>query len=82
MFLLETYEKSDALVVELKDLVKEKDHYFVYMIENNQAVKKPVVIGKQYQIECGNIDGLMPGEKLLSKVRCCSKPDAKVRIIE
>jgi RND family efflux transporter MFP subunit len=79
---IETYNKSDALVVEFKDLVKEKDHYFVYTIENDQAVKKPVVIGKQYKLNVELLDGLMPGEEIVIEGQMLLEDGAKVRIIE
>lgn len=79
---IETYNKSDALVVEFKDLVKEKDQYFVYTIENDQAIKKPVVIGKQYKMNVELLDGLISGEKLVVEGQMLLEDGAKVRIIE
>jgi len=79
---IETFNKSDALVVEFKDLVKEKNQYFVYTIENDQAIKKPVVIGKQYKLNVELIDGLMPGEEIVVEGQMLLEDGAKVRIIE
>jgi RND family efflux transporter MFP subunit len=79
---IETYNKSDALVVELKDLVKENDQYFVYMIENNQAVKKPVDVGKRYKLNAEILEGLTFGDEIVVEGQMLLESGAKVRIIE
>jgi RND family efflux transporter MFP subunit len=79
---IETYNKFDALVVEFKDLVREKDQYFVYTIENDQAIKKPVVIGKQYKMNVEVLDGLIPGEEIVVEGQMLLEDGAKVRTIE
>jgi RND family efflux transporter MFP subunit len=79
---IETYSKPDALVVEYKDLVREKDQYFVYTIENDQAIKKQVAIGKQYKMNVELLDGLTSGEQLVVEGQMLLEDGAKVRIIE
>jgi RND family efflux transporter MFP subunit len=79
---IETYNKSDALVVELKDLVKENDQYFVYSIENDQAVKKPVVTGKRYKLNVEILEGLTPGDEIVVEGQMLLEDGAKVRIID
>ena len=79
---IETYTKSDAIVVELKDLIKENDHYYVYTIENDKAVKKSVVIGKQYKMEMEIVKGLTAEEKLVVEGQMLLEDQAKVRTIE
>ena len=79
---LETYNKTEALVVELKDLLKEGDQFFVYIIENNQAVKRPVTTGKRYKLNVEILDGLVQGDEIVVEGQMLLEPDAKVRIIQ
>jgi RND family efflux transporter MFP subunit len=79
---IETYQKTDALVIELKDLLKEGDQYFVYTIVNNKAVKNPVVPGRQYKLDVEIVDGLTAGDEIVVEGQMLLEPDAKVRIIE
>lgn len=79
---IETYNKSDALVVELKDLLKEGDQYFIYTVENNKAVKKPVVTGESYNLNVEILQGLSSGEQIVVEGQMLLEPDAKVKIIE
>jgi RND family efflux transporter MFP subunit len=79
---IETYNKKDALVIEFKDLLEESDQFFVYVIENGQAVKKPVVQGKRYKLKVEIIEGLTPGDELVVEGQMLLEDGAKVRIIE
>ncbi len=79
---IETYNIPDALVVELKDLVKEEDQYFVYAIENGLAVKKPVVPGRRYKLYVEILEGLSPGDEIIVEGQMLLEPEAKVRLIE
>lgn len=79
---IETYNKTNALVVEFKDLVKENGQYFIYTIENNQAVKKPVGIGKQYQMNVELTEGIIAGEEIVVEGQMLLENGDKVRIIE
>jgi len=79
---IETYNESNAIVVDLKDVQKENDQYSVFVIEKDKAVKKPVVIGKQYKMEMEIVKGLTSGEKLVVEGQMLLEDGAKVRIIE
>ena len=79
---IETYQNADALVIPLKDLIKEGDQYFVYTIENNKAVKKAVTTGRQYNLDVEIVDGLTAGNEIVVEGQMLLEPDAKVRIIE
>jgi membrane fusion protein (multidrug efflux system) len=79
---IKTYENPEAIVVQLKDLLKEKDNYFVYVIEKERAVKKPVVPGRQFNMDVEIQEGLSAGDKIVVEGQMLLEPDAKVRIIE
>jgi RND family efflux transporter MFP subunit len=79
---IETYNKKDALVVELKDLIKEGDQFFIYIIQNGAAIKKPVVPGKRYKLNVEIIEGLNPGDEIVIEGQMLLEDGAKVRIIE
>jgi RND family efflux transporter MFP subunit len=79
---IETYTKSDAIVVELKDLLEENDKYYVYTIENDKAVKKPVVTGRGYKLTMEILEGLTAGDNIVVEGQMLLEPEAKVRIIK
>jgi RND family efflux transporter MFP subunit len=79
---IETYNKEEAIVVELKDLIKENNQFFVYTIVDNQTVKKQVVPGKRYKLNVEILEGLTPGDELVVEGQMLLEDGAKVRIIE
>jgi multidrug efflux pump subunit AcrA (membrane-fusion protein) len=79
---IETYTKEDALVLKMKDLIKENDQFFVYKIENGQALKKPVVTGNQYKLNIEIVKGLQPGDEIVIQGQMLLADGSKVRIIE
>ena len=79
---IETYNKNEAVVVELKDLVKEGDQFFVYIIQNGTAVKKSVITGKRYKLNVEIMEGLNPGDEIVVEGQMLLEDGAKVRIIE
>jgi len=79
---IETYTKSDAIVVDLKDILKENDQYYVYTIENDKAIKKPIVAGRRFKLNLEILEGLSIGDKIVVEGQMLLEPEAKVRIIE
>lgn len=79
---LQTYIKADALVVELKDIIEEENRYYVYIVENGQAVKREIQPGNRYKLKVEVLEGLNPGDELVVEGKMLLKPDAKVRIIQ
>jgi multidrug efflux pump subunit AcrA (membrane-fusion protein) len=51
-------------------------------VENNKAVKKPVVTGESYNLNVEILQGLSSGEQIVVEGQMLLEPDAKVKIIE
>jgi RND family efflux transporter MFP subunit len=64
---LETYRNDTALYVHRKELVSENGRPFVYVCENDTAVKRPVTIGKSQGLLLEITQGLNPGDLLISE---------------
>jgi len=79
---LQTYTKTDAIVVELKDILNEENKYYVYIVEDGQAVKREIQPGKRYKLNVEVLDGLSPGDELVVEGKMLLEPGAKVRIIQ
>ncbi|MCL1817496.1 MAG: efflux RND transporter periplasmic adaptor subunit [Spirochaetaceae bacterium] len=63
---LETYRNDNALYVHRKELVTESGQPCVYVFENDTAVRRPVMPGKTQGLLVEIIQGLNPGELLVS----------------
>lgn len=79
---IQTYTQPQAILVELKDIIQEKNNHYVYIVENGQAVKKEVKAGKRYKLNVEILDGLNSGDALVVEGQMLLEPGAKVRIIE
>jgi len=79
---IETYNKPDAIVVEMKDLIRENSSYFVYTVNNGKATKQAVMLGKSYQLKAEVLEGLKPGDEIVVEGQMLLEADAKIRIIK
>ncbi|MDR1586739.1 MAG: efflux RND transporter periplasmic adaptor subunit [Treponema sp.] len=64
---LQTYRNDKALYIHRKELVTEDGRPVVYVCENNTAVKRPITIGKSQGLLLEIIQGLNPGDLLISE---------------
>lgn len=79
---IETYHNPKALVIELKDVLKEQNKYYVYLVENGHAVKKPIIPGKRYKLKMEIEEGLQPGDEMVVQGQMLLESGVKVRIIK
>jgi RND family efflux transporter MFP subunit len=63
---LETYRNDNALYIHRRELVTENGRPFVYVCENDTAVKRPVVIGRSQGLLLEITQGLNPADILIS----------------
>lgn len=77
-----TSTETSALVVERKNLLEEKGLYFVYVITNGKAEKRPVTPGKQQGLDVEISDGLNPGDELVVEGQMLLENGNKVKIVE
>jgi RND family efflux transporter MFP subunit len=79
---IQTYLKTEAVVVEIKDLIREGDQYFAYIIENGIAVRRDLNLGERYRLDVEVLEGLDPGDQMVREGQMLLKDGAKVKIIE
>jgi len=79
---IEVYKTGTAIVLENKDLLKEDAGYYVYTALNGRAEKKFVEPGRQNQLRIEILDGLSPGDLLITEGQMMLGQDVKIRIIE
>ncbi len=60
-----TYTNPNAVVVERKDIFKDKSGQFVYVAADGKAEKRPVVQGRSQGPDVEITEGLKPGDQLI-----------------
>jgi RND family efflux transporter MFP subunit len=79
---IQTYMNPNAIVIEMKNILKENGQDYVYVAENNQAVKQPITVGRGYKLNVEVLEGLKSGDNLIVEGLMLLDPGAKLRIIE
>ena len=79
--LIETYRNPSAIVLEANNLIREKDDFFAFVVEDGLAVKKPVKTGKRYKLDVEIADGLKAGDMVVVEGQMLLTSQAKVKII-
>lgn len=73
--------KPNAVVAERKNILKEQDEYFVYVVKDGMAEKRKVIPGKQQMLDVEILEGLNPGEKLVVEGQMLLKHGSKVKVV-
>jgi len=76
-----TSSKSNAVVVEQKNILKEQDEYFVYIVKDGKAEKQKVVPGKKQVLDVEILEGLNPGEELVVEGQLLLENGSKVKVV-
>ena len=76
-----TSSKADAVVAELKHIVREEDESFVFVVKENRAEKRRVVLGKRHVLDVEILEGLNPGDELVVEGQMLLKHGSKVRVV-
>jgi RND family efflux transporter MFP subunit len=76
-----TSSKPDAIVVERKNILKEKGKYYVYVVKNNKTEKREVTLGKQQGLDVNILEGLNPGDKLVVEGQMLLENGSKVKVV-
>jgi membrane fusion protein (multidrug efflux system) len=76
-----TSSKPNALVVERKNILKEQEEYFVYIVKNGKAEKQKVVPGKQQVLDVEILAGLNPGDELVVEGQMLLENGSKVKVV-
>ena len=75
-------EKPDALTVPRDAVLKEGGKEFVFAVEGNQAIRKPVVTGIEQETLVEIVEGVKDGDKVVVRGQESLKDRSTVRIIE
>jgi len=73
--------KPNAVVVERKNILKEQEEYFVYIVKDEKAGKIKVVPGKQQGLDVEILEGLNPGDQLVVEGQMLLENGSKVRVV-
>jgi len=76
-----TSANPSAIVVERKDLLKEQEDYFVYVVKEGKAEKRKVSLGSRQDLEVEIREGLNPGEELVVEGQLLLENGSKVKTV-
>jgi membrane fusion protein (multidrug efflux system) len=76
------YTNPQALVVERKNILGDANDLYVYVARDGQAVKSPVVLGKQYKTDNEIVGGVKAGDLLIVEGQMLLQAGRKIKIIE
>jgi membrane fusion protein (multidrug efflux system) len=76
-----TTSKPNAVVVKRKNILKEQEEYFVYIVKDGKAEKIKVVPGKQQGLDVEILEGLNPGEELVVEGQLLLENGSKVKVV-
>jgi RND family efflux transporter MFP subunit len=76
-----TSSKPNTVVVERKNILKEQEEYFVYIVKNEKAEKIKVLPGKQQGLDVEILEGLNPGDQLVVEGQMLLENGSKVRVV-
>jgi multidrug efflux pump subunit AcrA (membrane-fusion protein) len=67
--------------VERKNVLKEQDDYFVYVVKDGKAEKRKVILGNQQGLEIEIREGLNPGDELVVEGQLLLENGSKVKSV-
>jgi membrane fusion protein (multidrug efflux system) len=76
------YTDPQAIVVQRQDLLQEGDAFFVYVLIQNAAEKRPVKLGRHQDLDVEILEGLKAGDELIVEGQLLLEPGAKVKVIQ
>lgn len=79
---LQILTKPNCIVVNREYVVNENDKQFVWINQNNHAVKREITTGLDNQLQFEVVSGLEPGEQLITEGLNLLTENALIRVIE
>jgi RND family efflux transporter MFP subunit len=79
--LITTSTKTNAIVMERKNILREKEENFVFVINKDKAEKRVVALGKQQGLDTEIIRGLKIGDRLVVEGHTLLENGTKVKIV-
>ena len=78
---INTYNKKDAVVIPMHLVNTDNQGKFVYVANNEKAKKQYVELGKVNEIDVEILNGLKPGDRLITKGQAMVKEGQKLNIV-
>jgi len=75
------YDNPNSLTVERKNIVREENKNFVYVLDSGAARKREVVLGRENGLSVEVIKGLKEGDKLIVEGQMLLEDGGKVNVI-
>lgn len=75
-------EKPDALAVPREAVLEEEGKRFVFLVEGNQAIRKPVVTGIEQDRLIEIVEGVKDGDKIVVRGQESLRDRSTIRIVE
>ena len=79
---IEVMAKPKVVVVERQHMVLENGDYFVWVNQGDVAIKRPIQVGLDNSLEYEVVEGLNPGDVLITEGINMLTENAKLRVIE
>lgn len=79
---ISTYINPEAIVAERKDVLQDKDTYYVYVLSGNRAEKRNVKLGRRQALDVEILEGLNPGDELVVEGQILLDQGSKIKVIE
>ena len=76
-----TSANPNAIAVERKNVLKEQDDYFVYVVKDGKAEKRNVILGNQQGLEVEIREGLNPGDELVVEGQLLLENGSKIKSV-
>ncbi len=73
---------GQSMVIDRKNVRTEGDSTFVFVARDSLAEKRPVTLGKRYQMNVEVLEGLEPGDILITKGQMLLENNTKIRIVQ
>ena len=79
--IVSTYSAVQSVIIDRKNLVKENENYFVYVLLNGKAQKRAISLGKTQDLDVEILTGLNPGDELITEGQMLLSEGAKVKVV-
>ncbi|MBP9038079.1 MAG: efflux RND transporter periplasmic adaptor subunit [Candidatus Syntrophosphaera sp.] len=79
---LQIVSKPNCIVVNREHIVTENDKHYVWINQNNHAIKREITTGLDNQLEFEVTSGLEPGEQLITEGISLLTDNALIRVVE
>lgn len=76
-----TYSKREIITIERKNILKEEDRYYVFVVKEGQAEKRFIRLGKTSGMDVEILSGLQIGDELVTEGQLLLAPGKKINKI-